>query len=376
MASKVDPNITEKLRKLGAGDLNQCYHCGTCTATCPLSEDGVSFPRKVLRNLQLGLKDRLMESPEPWLCYYCGDCSEACPQNAQPGETVMAARRYLTSAYDWTGLSFKMYTSKAWEFGAILVLGLLVVLGFVFFHGPMTTELTPGGGVQLNVFAPAETIELLDWTMGGVLSIFLLSNLFRMVWKVLGEDRKKIPLKFYFTEILTLPAHFATQKRWKDCEKPGMHRKHMMLVFGYVTMFIMIFGFLKWFQTDEVHPVWHPQRLLGYLATAALLYVTVDMMISRRRKELQMHKFSHSTDWLFLILLFLTSLTGILVHFFRVGGLPMPTYIMYVIHMAILVPMLMIEVPFGKWSHLAYRPMVAYLHQVKKKANEAASSKK
>jgi ferredoxin len=368
MASKVDPQIAERARMLGAGNLNSCYHCGTCTAICPLSEGGVSFPRRVIRHLQLGLKDKLMESPEPWLCYYCGDCSASCPQGAEPGETVMAARRYLTSLYDWTGLSFKMYTSKAWEFGAVFGLGLLVVLLFVLFHGPMPTELTPEGGVQLNTFAPAHIIELFDLAMGGILSIFLLSNVVRMVKHVMGDDLKKIPLKTYFSEIMELPVQFATQKRWKECEDKSMWKKHLLLVCGYVTMFIMIMGFLRWFQTDAVHPLWHPQRMLGYFATFALLYVTGDMMVSRYKKKRAMHKFSHSTDWLFLIMLFLTSLTGILVHLFRVNGLPMSTYVMYVIHMAVLVPMLMIEVPFGKWSHLAYRPLTAYLHKVKRKA--------
>ena len=78
MACKVDPQIAARARMLGAGNLNSCYHCGTCTAICPLSQDGVSFPRRIIRQLQLGLKDKLMESPEPWLCYYCGDCSVEC----------------------------------------------------------------------------------------------------------------------------------------------------------------------------------------------------------------------------------------------------------------------------------------------------------
>ena len=34
----------------------------------------------------------------------------------------------------------------------------------------------------------------------------------------------------------------------------------------------------------------------------------------------------------------------------------------------ILVPMILIEVPFSKWSHLAYRPFAAYFHQLKKHA--------
>ncbi|MCD4745875.1 MAG: hypothetical protein K8R58_06210, partial [Bacteroidales bacterium] len=73
---------------------------------------------------------------------------------------------------------------------------------------------------------------------------------------------------------------------------------------------------------------------------------------------------SHVTDWTFLVLLFLTTITGILVHIFRIYGMPYPTYYMYVFHLMVLFPMLMIEVPFSKWSHLAYRPFAIYFNNV------------
>ncbi len=79
--------------------------------------------------------------------------------------------------------------------------------------------------------------------------------------------------------------------------------------------------------------------------------------LSRLRKKEELHKYSHLTDWMYLILLFLTALTGILLHLFRLFNMPWPTYYMYVIHLAIAVPMLVVEVPFGKWAHLAYRPL-------------------
>ncbi len=42
----------------------------------------------------------------------------------------------------------------------------------------------------------------------------------------------------------------------------------------------------------------------------------------------------------------------------------MGTYSIYVIHLMIAVPMLAVEVPFGKWAHLAYRPVAKYLAAV------------
>ena len=79
--------------------------CGNCASACPLSTGENTFPRKIYRYLQLGLRDKLMESPEPWLCYYCGTCNTDCPRGAEPAETMMATRRWLMTQYDWTGLA-------------------------------------------------------------------------------------------------------------------------------------------------------------------------------------------------------------------------------------------------------------------------------
>ena len=123
------------------------------------------------------------------------------------------------------------------------------------------------------------------------------------------------------------------------------------------------------------YPLFHPIRLLGYYATFAILYGTTYALIGRLRRRQPVYRNSHATDWMFLILLFLTALTGILLHLFRLLDLPWPTYIMYVVHLMIAVPMLVIEVPFGKWAHLAYRPLAQYLVAVREagRLEQAAS---
>ena len=107
---------------------------------------------------------------------------------------------------------------------------------------------------------------------------------------------------------------------------------------------------------------------MGYYATVVLLFGSGRAIVERIRKSGQMHRHSHTSDWMFPILLFTVSLTGILVHIFRYQGLPQATYYTYVIHLAFLVPMLILEVPFGKWSHLAYRPLAIYFQEVKQAA--------
>ncbi|MEN8119424.1 MAG: 4Fe-4S dicluster domain-containing protein [Bacteroidota bacterium] len=380
--SKINPNFATDLQKFGAFDFSACFNCGTCTATCALTDEDNAFPRKMVRAGVLGLEDKIQKSVDPWLCYYCGECSTACPRQADPGELMMSLRRYLTSTYDWTGLARKFYTSKIWEIGAIIFFALIILVLFIFFHGPMTTELTSEGGVKLNTFAPWKSIEIGDWIMAATLSFFLLSNIFNMYLKIVRSNKNlKIPFKLYFIELKNLLLHTFTQKRFNECEddsnsaiKPEKTKMywfvHLFLMTSYGLFFFIIVVFLGWFQTDNIYDWWHPQRLLGYYATIGLTLGTVYFMVQRYKKNIVKSRKSHYTDWTFVILLFLTTISGIIVHIFRINGLPLATYYTYVIHIMILFPMLMIEVPFSKWSHLAYRPFAIYFNNIIKSAEK------
>jgi ferredoxin len=376
MSYRVDTEVKKELAKFGISEWSDCYHCGTCTAICPLTEQDFLFPRQEIKNMQMGLKDKLTQSVNPWLCYYCGECSDTCPRDANPGEILMSLRRYLTSLYDWTGLSRKFYTSKLWELGAILIFAALVVLMFVFLAPPLDRTLTAEGGVRINQFAPIFWVELGDWIMAAVVALLLISNILRMYYMVIIRDKSvRIPLHLYLTEFWRLIFHFGSQWKFSKCDGKRYWLSHWFIMSGYTIMFIVIVVFLPWFQTEAVHPVYHPQRLLGYYATFGLLFGLTYAIIGRIRRSEAKFKFSHVSDWLFIIMLYLTVLTGILVHFFRIGGLPEATYYTYIIHLAILVPMILIEVPFSKWSHLAYRPFAIYFANLKKAAREYQEKK-
>jgi heterodisulfide reductase subunit C len=381
---KLNTEFSTEILKFGAVDFNACYNCGNCTAICPLSDEDNSFPRKMIRASVLGLEDKIKHSSDPWLCYYCGECSTTCPREANPGELMMSLRRYLISKYDWTGLSKKFYTSKIWEFGAIILLAGLVFFLFALLNGiPTSTD-----KVLLNQLAPWQIVEIGDWTMAAILAGLLISFIFNMFIKTIVQDKNvKIPLKLYFTEFWALIFHFAFQWRFSDCEsKAKLFRNnlrqgkynywisHWLLMSGYVILFIMIVGFLGWFQTDKIHPWWHPQRLLGYYATFGLIFGAVYFIVRRYKKDRENSKYSHVTDWTFVILLLLAAVSGIMIHIFRVSQTPvLLTYYTYVAHLMIVVPMLMIEVPFSKWSHLAYRPFAIYFDRLKKAAGKRKS---
>jgi ferredoxin len=353
--------------------IEKCFNCGNCTAICPLTSDDHPFPRNMIRLTQLGLKDALRASTDPWLCYYCGECSDTCPKGAEPAETMMALRRWLTAQYDRSGHAAKFYTSEKAVFWAIVRIALIALAFFGLIHllgfGNTITDY-----VALNQFAPVNLVWAFVLLHFAYLGGRVLGNSINMFRIVMGDELKdkSIDLSTYFSEFKTFVTHFLTQKRWRDCgtEARPRWRNHLLLVSGYVTMLVLVVGLLGWFQTDNIYPIYHPQRWLGYYATAVLIYASADALFGRWKKEDQIHRFSQPTDWIFPAFILVGAITGILVHIFRYAGWPWPTYGMYVFHVMAMVAMLDTEVGIGKWAHLLYRPLAMYLEAVKARAKQ------
>lgn len=57
-----------------------CYQCVRCTSGCPLADEFDLTPNQVLRALQLGEDERVLNSKTIWLCASCQTCVTRCPQ--------------------------------------------------------------------------------------------------------------------------------------------------------------------------------------------------------------------------------------------------------------------------------------------------------
>ena len=84
-SSELDPKFKYEVASQPGGEkLKVCYACGVCTAGCPVSEVSEDFdPRKIVRMVLMGMKERVLSSDFIWYCTQCFTCSGHCPQNVK-----------------------------------------------------------------------------------------------------------------------------------------------------------------------------------------------------------------------------------------------------------------------------------------------------
>jgi hypothetical protein len=315
----------------------------------------------------------LHEGLEPWLCHDCGDCSTTCPQQAEPRESMAILQRYLTAQYDITGLSSKIYQSKVWAIGSLLFVGFLVLFLVVLYHSfvvgmPLSDFTSTPMGME-HMF---DTITYFTLAVIFIPIFILASHAYQMYRFTMNRGVVgKIPPSLYLNEFKTMILNAFAHVQIRKCpEKVFKIRwiKHWFLALGCALIFAILVFFLRWFQTDNIYPLYHPQRWLGYICTAFITFGSVDVLIARIKKKRETRKFFDFSDVSLPILLLLTAVSGIAVHIFRYSGLRLASHYAYIFHLVVAVPMLIIELPFGRWSHMIFRPLAIYFQSVKEKA--------
>lgn len=78
-----DPAFVREVLGTSAGHLERCYQCQACSSGCPVAFAFDYAPHQLLRMVQLGLKDRVLDSQTYWLCASCETCATRCPNDIQ-----------------------------------------------------------------------------------------------------------------------------------------------------------------------------------------------------------------------------------------------------------------------------------------------------
>ncbi len=367
-----DPTLLEDIRRYGKFDTDGCYQCGSCTISCDLGTDLANFPRKSIRFALLGLRAPLLGDLEPWICHDCGDCSIACPRHTEPRISMHTLRRFLSAQYEWTGLGGKILRSRAWHLGSLIFTALLVVLLIVWYHlshgVPLSGFTTPMGLEHMFPIMTYFTLVVM------LFPLFLLLTHALRIWRFTmgGEQRPSIPFYVYIVEAWTYLYESVAQPRMKKCSEKGRWLGHWLLALGVFMMLAVKIFALRWFQTDNIYPLYHPQRWLGYLAAVFIFYGVGDIFVGRAQAKKEIYKETRMEDLIFPILLLLTAVSGLAAHIFRYAGFALCAHFTYALHVIVATPMLLVEMPFGNWAHMIYRPLALYFLAVKERAAQLA----
>jgi len=74
-----NPEFLRKIRMEGIANLDRCYQCSTCSNACPVAYTMDYYPHQLIHMVQLGLKEKVLQSKTIWVCASCETCVTRCP---------------------------------------------------------------------------------------------------------------------------------------------------------------------------------------------------------------------------------------------------------------------------------------------------------
>jgi ferredoxin/nitrate reductase gamma subunit len=385
----VNPDNFAKIKKLGAFDVSACFSCGQCTVSCPLSVSGNEFPRKLIRYAVLGLDDKLLSQPEPWLCYYCGDCSESCPSQADPGEFMMAVRRHAIIEYS-IGKVAKFFYNKRSALFAYLILTLFAIAALWFFSNGLDLNHVNLGRFDSYSFVHEEAIHIVGTGLALFIFIIALLQAIKMIRQLSrnGQPPPNLPIS---EKIFAIVKSFIKtgifeglfEKSNYDCDSKPRYIAHMAIFWGFVfmgvsTSIIFIIDVILFY--NLLGPTTNIMidreifkfigKILGVVGGILLIYGTGYYIIKRLIKDDEYSKSSHFSDWVFLLLAFFLGVTGFIMNLFIfiLTEMLIFAYILYAVHL-VLAFLLVITATFTKFVHMEYRLLAIWYNEYQKIIN-------
>ncbi|MBN1690721.1 MAG: 4Fe-4S dicluster domain-containing protein [Dehalococcoidia bacterium] len=80
------------VEEISGVDLSICYQCRKCTAGCPVATLAKVGPSEIIRRLQLGAGNELLDSGLVWMCLSCETCFSRCPMQINSAAVIDALR--------------------------------------------------------------------------------------------------------------------------------------------------------------------------------------------------------------------------------------------------------------------------------------------
>jgi heterodisulfide reductase subunit C len=89
---KIKNSLVDKIEEISGQNVFDCYQCGICSSGCPVTDYMDYSPNQVMRLIQLGSVDEILNSRTIWICSTCLQCSARCPKGIDVAKVMEALR--------------------------------------------------------------------------------------------------------------------------------------------------------------------------------------------------------------------------------------------------------------------------------------------
>jgi citrate/tricarballylate utilization protein len=360
------------LLRQGVHVMTVCNACRYCEQYCPV------FPAMEERRVFAARDLTYLAN----LCHNCGECLYAC-QYAPPHEYGINVPRTLAEIrvrsyelYCWPEALGRAFRHHSVVTALALAAALsLVLFGATWAANPAGLQQTRPGGDFYSVVSHGVMVSLFGAVGLFVLFALIVSTL--RFWRdVEAGSAGPVPLPAIgrgMWDALTL-RHLHSSGA--DCTSAEEVRTPWRRVFHHCT----VYGFLLCFASTTVAAIYHvvfgwhapygyasAPVLLGTAGGIGLLVGPAGLLLQRRRRDPDLgDPAQQGLDESFIALLFLTSLTGLVLLVLRDGPLMPP---LLILHLGIVLA-LFVTLPYGKFVHGFYRlaALVKYAAEVSRQS--------
>jgi nitrate reductase gamma subunit len=141
-----------------------------------------------------------------------------------------------------------------------------------------------------------------------------------------------------------------------------LHASTMWGFLGLLAATILDYGLdiLGIKETGTPVPIWYPVRLLGTVAGLLMVYGVTMIIVDRARRADRSLANSTNADWMLLLLLWVTGVTGFILELaLYLPEAPAWGYWMFLFHVAVAMELVLLA-PFMKLAHAVYRPVALF----------------
>jgi quinone-modifying oxidoreductase subunit QmoC len=361
-ATPVEPDLDfiKEVKTKGGETVKKCFQCATCSVVCNLSPEDRPFPRKEMIWAQWGLKDRLAHDPDVWLCHQCNDCSKYCPRGAKPGDVLAALRHIFILRNAFPQFVAKMVNNLKL---VPLVFGIPVILLLALMYASGTLGI-PEGEILYRKFIPQWPVVDVLFPLTALWTIVCSAIGVRRLWagfqegvflgKVMNNPSRTDSLA---RQVLSTIFDILKHSKFKECVvNRARYLAHLNMLWGFILLAITttcVAAGVYIFGQETPYSLGNPIKWIANIGAAILIVGSLLAISHRLFGDEDVGKATYF-DWLFLLVVLFTGITGLLTEILRLANYPGVAYPVYFIHLTF-VWFLFAYLPFSKFAHLLYR---------------------